>query len=113
MNRSNGELVKLEDPEFEKMFVVYGTNQIEARYILTPALMRKIIDFARKVDKKLCISFVDSKINIAVINEKGLFETNIFKSVVNFEDIQKYYENFKFVLDIVDEFSLNTQIWQN
>ena len=113
MNRSNGELVKLEDPEFEKMFAVYGSDQIEARYILTPGMMRRIIDFAKKMDKKIFVSFVDSKMYIAISNGQGLFEPRLLKSIVNFDDIQKYYENFKFVLDIVDEFSLNTQLWKN
>ena len=38
---SRGELVKLEDPEFEKEFCVYGDDQVEARYILSPALMKR------------------------------------------------------------------------
>ena len=37
---SKRQLIKLEDPEFEKLFAVYGDDQIEARYILTPALMQ-------------------------------------------------------------------------
>ena len=42
---SHGELVKLEDPEFEKSFVVYSGNQTEARYILSTSLMRRILDY--------------------------------------------------------------------
>lgn len=36
------EPVRLEDPDFEKLFEAYGTDQQEARYILTPALMERL-----------------------------------------------------------------------
>lgn len=37
------ETVKLEDPVFEKLFEVYSTNQIEARYLLTTAFMDRLL----------------------------------------------------------------------
>ena len=43
-----GELVKLENPEFEKIFTVYSTDQVEARYILSPSLMERLVKFRMK-----------------------------------------------------------------
>ena len=37
MNSSRDDLVYLENPDFEKQFVVYSSDQIEARYILSPS----------------------------------------------------------------------------
>ena len=34
---SSGSRVKLENPDFEKTFDVYSTDQIEARYLLSPS----------------------------------------------------------------------------
>ncbi|MGH7504128.1 MAG: DUF3137 domain-containing protein, partial [Longimicrobiales bacterium] len=39
MNFMRGELIKLEDPEFERHFVVYADDQVEARYLLSTSLM--------------------------------------------------------------------------
>jgi len=39
-------LTKLEDPEFNKIFRVYSTDQIEARYLLTPTFMDRLYRFA-------------------------------------------------------------------
>jgi hypothetical protein len=40
--RSSGlERVQLEDPRFEKRYEVYGTDQVEARALLTPAFMER------------------------------------------------------------------------
>ena len=38
-----GDTVGLEDPVFEKIFEVFSTDQIEARRILTPAFMEKLL----------------------------------------------------------------------
>ncbi len=45
MNIFRGQLIKLEDPEFESHFVVYGDDQIQARYILSMSLMEWIVEF--------------------------------------------------------------------
>ena len=42
-----GQRVKLEDPVFEKAFEVYSTDQIEARFILTPDFMERLIGLER------------------------------------------------------------------
>ena len=39
--------VKLEDPVFEKAFEVYSTDQIEARFILTPDFMERLLGLER------------------------------------------------------------------
>ena len=53
----HGDIVHLEDPEFEKAFVVYGSDQIEARYILSPGLMKRMTRLRRHSNKKIQASF--------------------------------------------------------
>jgi Protein of unknown function (DUF3137) len=43
------ERVALEDPHFEKMFEVYADDQIEARYLLTPAFMERLKELVIKM----------------------------------------------------------------
>lgn len=106
-----GELVKLEDPEFQKSFVVYGDDQIEARYILTPALMRRILDFKKKFNNKIYLSFLHNKVHLAIETGKDMFEPPYLKSTVDFRLAKEYYEDFIFAVGIVDELNLNTRIW--
>jgi len=35
--------VGLVDPVFEKIFEAYGTDQVEARYLLTPTFMQRLV----------------------------------------------------------------------
>ena len=66
--------VLLEDPEFEAMFDVYSTDQIEARYILTPGFMDKIKDMEREVSGAVQLAFHDDRLYIALESETDQFE---------------------------------------
>jgi hypothetical protein len=108
----NERLVKLEDPEFEKIFVVYGDNQITARYILTPGIMQRIVEFRNKLDDSVYMSFRDSKIYVAISNSGNMLEPRIFRSNEDFALIKKYFENLSLACMIVEELNLNTRIWK-
>ncbi|MBP7653665.1 DUF3137 domain-containing protein [Candidatus Dependentiae bacterium] len=110
-NINRGQLIKLEDVEFEKNFAVYGDDQIEARYILSTALMKRITDFKKKSKKEIYLSFVSSKIYIAVSYSKNLFEPKVFKSLLDFSQIQEYYDDLQLAIGIVEDLNLNTRIW--
>lgn len=106
-----GKFVKLEDLEFEKLFVVYSTDQIESRYILSLDLMRRITDFRNKLKKEVYISFVNSKVFVAIPKNKNLFEPRIFRTLLDFSQVQEYFEDLQLAIDIVEDLNLNTRIW--
>jgi hypothetical protein len=108
---SRGELVRLEDPEFEKEFCVYSDDQVEARYILSTSLMQRILEFRRKWNTKVSLSFRDSKVYIAIRMNRNLFETRLFKSIVDYKFIEKNTYFLTLLTDIVEDLNLNTRIW--
>jgi uncharacterized protein DUF3137 len=105
------ELVTLEDPEFEKEFVVKSTDQQEARYILTPALMARILEFKRKARRDVQFSFIGSSVYAAVPYREDLFEPPVWSSVLNPELLESYYDALRLVVAVVDDLNLNTRIW--
>lgn len=111
MNLSRDDLIRLEDPEFEKLFVVYGTDQIEARYILSPSLMKRISDFKKKLGAPLYLSFTHSNVHIAISQSKNMFEPRIFRSLLDFGLVQDYMEDLQLAIGIVDDLNLNLRIW--
>lgn len=111
INIFRGELIKLEDPEFESYFVVYGDDQIQARYILSMSLMERIVEFRKKTGRKIYLSFVGSKVFVAVSYTKSLFEPRIFRTLLDFESIREYFEDLQLAIGIVDDLNLNTRIW--
>ena len=112
MNFSRREkLVKLEDPDFNKHFVVYGEDQVEARYVLSTSLMRRISEFREKHPNHLYISFVNSFLYIAIAYRKNLFEPSYFKKMTRFSLVQEYFEDIQLAVNIVEDLNLNNRIW--
>jgi hypothetical protein len=110
-NVTRGELIKLEDIEFEKSFAVYGDDQVEARYILSTSLMKRIVDFKKKSNRVIHLSFVGSKIYVAISYTKNLFEPRVFKTILDFAPIQEYFEDLTLTVGLVEDLNLNTRIW--
>lgn len=111
LNIFRGQLIRLDDPEFEKHFVVYGNDQIQARYILSTSLMERIVEFKKKTGRKIYLSFVGSMVFVAVSYTRKLFEPRLFRTLLDFGPIREYFEDLQLAIGIVDDLNLNTRIW--
>lgn len=105
------EVVRMEDPLFEKQFVVYASDETEARYILSPSMMERILNFKNKTNSNIQLSFANNNIYMAVPLKTNFFEPSLRRSVLNFDDVKDYYEQLLFCVSIVEELQLNTRIW--
>jgi hypothetical protein len=65
--------IHLEDPRFTKNFIVFGTDQIEARYVLSALLMERIVTLKEKFERPIFMSFQNKQLYVAVVNDNGLF----------------------------------------
>ena len=110
-NIKRGELVKLDNIAFEKEFVVYSNDQIEARYILSPSLMEKIILLRSRSKNDLSISFRNNNIFIVLHNNKYSFEPTLFRSLLKHTVAMEYIETLRLAIGIVKELKLNQKIW--
>ena len=110
-NISRDELVKMDNPLFEKEFVIYSTDQIETRYILSHTFMERILDFKKKINHNLYISFIDNNIHLAIDYGKDLFEPTMFKSLLNDEITKEYINTLVLAVSIVEELKLNEKLW--
>lgn len=111
LNFARPKLVKLEDIEFEKAFAVYGTDQVEARYILSTALMQRILEFKKRTGRQISMSFIDSHVYIGIPVNKNLFEVSLFSSLLDFKMLSEYYHYLALCVGIVETLDLNTRIW--
>ncbi|MCE7863466.1 MAG: DUF3137 domain-containing protein [Bacteroidetes bacterium CHB5] len=112
LNMARPQLVKLEDVEFEKHFAIYGTDQVEARYILSPALMQRILNLKQKFNTKVALSFIGSHVYIAITINKTLFEAPwLFSSVDNYKQLEEFHTDIAMCVEIVELLDLNTRIW--
>jgi len=105
------ELVKMDDPSFEKKFVVYATDQIEARYILTHSLMQRILKLKNKTGSPLYVSFTNNKLYLAIEYNKDLFEPTIFSSLLQYKNAVDYAKTLHLAFNIVQDLKLNEKLW--
>ncbi|WP_457743261.1 DUF3137 domain-containing protein [Sulfurimonas sp.] len=110
-NFRRDELVKMDNVDFEKEFVVYSTNQIQARYILTHTLMQKLLNYKRKTKHPLSVSFIGGHIYIAIEYNKDLFEASVFHSLLKYKIAMQYLETLHLAVGIVEELQLNQKLW--
>ena len=103
------EIIKLEDPEFEKYFAVFGFDQVEARYILSTSLMHRILEF-RKKHKALVISFADNRVYIGIMWNKNLFEPRIFRKAANREILEHYFHFIELAAGITTDLNILPQM---
>ncbi len=104
-------IIRLEDPEFEKSFIVYSSDPVEARYILTPSLMKRILELKKLLSQNIALSFVNSEIHIAIKTKKDYFEPTVKTSLFDTGHIAEFIEDIQFSKYIIEELNLNTRIW--
>jgi hypothetical protein len=104
--------IKLENPDFEKEFTYFGQNEVEARYIMTPSFMEKMLDFRKKVDNDLYVSFTRSRMFLAFGTEEpsDIFEPSL-KHETSLSEIEEWGNALQLAIGMVEEFGLNTRIW--
>lgn len=110
MNGMRDPLIKFENIEFEKAFAVYGTDPIEAHYILSPALTERIMSL-KTLMGGIQLSFVESSVFVSIPTRKNFFEARIFSKFENYQMLESYHRQLQLVTGIVENLNLNTRIW--
>ncbi len=104
--------VKLEDPEFAKKYVVYSTDQVEARYLITTSFMERFkkIENAFASEFAYC-SFKGKSIYIAPHTGTDLFNLcSLVKPIGNSEQFETLFYEFASILELVDYFKLDKKL---
>lgn len=101
--------IRLEDPRFEKMYEVYGSDQVEARYLLTPTFMERVVALGQTAGRKppeFC--FTGENLMIAVPTTKDQFEGgSVFRTLNDPKRVQDLVSEIGIVFDIIDTLKLN------
>lgn len=106
-----GTRVKLENPDFEKTFDVYSSDPVEARYLLTPAMMERLLQVERTFGGGISLSFLQSKVLIAIPDRKDHFEASVWHSLSDLTAVQEEFGTIRALTGIVQELQLNIRIW--
>ena len=104
-------LIKLEDPEFERRFVVYADDPVTARYVLSASLMEALRRFNDR-HGQVYVSFVDGALYLAVPLWKNVFEPPpVCRKAADPAWLRRYAEALAMMRGVVTELKLNVRIW--
>lgn len=95
--------VGLESSQFERIFEVFGSDQVEARFLVHPAFMERLMALETAMSgKNLRCAFDESHLLVAI--EGGdLFEVvDVFKPLPDREQTRKGVEELRAVLGLID-----------
>jgi len=104
--------VRLEDPTFEKLFEVYSTDQIEARYLLTVTFMERLTELAGVFGgQSIECCFDRNHLLLKIPLKKNLFEPgSIFEPEDFIDDSKSLLKELNLIFGIVDILKLNMKI---
>ena len=105
-NVSGNKLVTLEDPEFERCFAVYASDEITARYVLTPAMMLRMTELRKKYNRAIMLSFSGNYFYFAVAMPEG-FLTLGDSSLTSGEALNDLYDNIATTREILNDLKLS------
>jgi len=111
MQRLGGNLQRMEDPEFEKHFVVRGADAVEVRYLLTPSMQERLLKLRGRLGRDLRIGFQDSHVCLAIPNASNWFEGDLKMPAGDQSQTMMLMGQLKSCFQIVEELDLNTRIW--
>ena len=101
--KSDMKRVGLVDPKFEKIFEAYGTDQVEARYILSPDFMQRLVDIETSVDgKNIRFGFVNNLLYVAVETANRFEAGSMLKPITDTSRTQKILDEIGAIYDLVD-----------
>ncbi len=110
--RSRGlELIRLEDPEFERRFVVFSGDPITARYVLSTRFMEALRAYRDRYGP-LYAAVIDGTLYLALPTRADLFEPPpLWRRGVDVRRLKRYAEALATMRAVVSELGLDVRIW--
>ena len=101
--------IKLEDPEFNKKYKAYSSEEVEGRYLITTAFMERFKNLQTAFGaKKAKCSFYGDSLMFAIPIKKNLFEIgNLFTPLDSPKLLERFLDEVISILDMIDYFKLN------
>lgn len=97
--------VGLEDPQFNKAFAVFGSDQVEAREVLTPAFMEQLANLERVYSGgHIRCAFDQAQLLIALEGPNKFEIGSMFTTLVDRSRVEGIARNLDQVFHMIDEF---------
>lgn len=106
-----GNLQRMENPEFERAFVVRGKDAVEARYILTPDMQERMLALRERLNDGVRFAFKESNVFIGFSRQGNWFEGELKRPAHDRGQMREILGQMACCFNIVQDLNLNTRIW--
>ena len=106
-------LITLDNPKFNEKFKVFSDDIQNAFYLLTPAFMERVLHLQKIFNCEINISFVKTKIYIAINKGFDSFEADINKPIVKQSPAKVILDDLNALFGIVKVLALDKNLWAN
>lgn len=101
--------VQLEDSKFEGEFDIFSTDQVESRYLLTPAFMERFLKLKTVMhSQQIEAAFLNNNLILKVSLLQNKFEPgSVFEPATFEEDVRTILAEMSLIFEIIDVLKLN------
>jgi len=110
LNYHNLQAVHLEDITFEQLFDVYAQDQVEARYLLTPDVMQRLVALRRSINRDFRLAFDKGRVYVQVDEVTGFDLSLDHKIYPNYVTRNIRYR-WDLIGCVIDALGLNDRVW--
>lgn len=110
-SKSGYKKIKMDNSEFNDTFNVFTTDLQNAMYVLTPALMDRILELKKIMKCPISLSFLYDRIFIKIDKGYDSFEPDLNKSIVSTNITRHIKIELDAMFNIVKILKLNNRIW--
>jgi len=98
---------------FNEFFQILLANKDEEEYaleMLNADFMESLVKLKRELLNEVYVSFVYDQIFVAIAHERNLFEPELWKSAVNFEEVLIHFKDLYYPINIIEHFAAKKEI---
>ncbi|MEX0840185.1 MAG: DUF3137 domain-containing protein [Parvibaculum sp.] len=107
---AGAERVRLEDPRFEERFEVFSGDQVEARYLLTPAFMERLVRLSDVSGGPMQAAFDGDELLLVIDGRRGYFaQPSPWRDLRRNDHIHAFVEDIAFIREIAEVLKLDTE----
>ena len=103
--------VTLENAEFERAFVARSTDDVEARYLLTPRFMEVVLEAGSTLGTDLRLAFRNDTLHLLIPDRSDRFEVSLLRGVSPVTIVAELEEVLALAEQLIGTFDLETRIW--
>ena len=102
--------VSLEDPRFESAYEVYASDQVEARYLLTPAFMDRLIVLEQRLGCRVRLAFDRNSLLMSIeLNRDAFHVGNLNSPLADRQRLRAIVADLTMIFDVVETLRLNAE----